>query len=89
VRWTHRDEATAAARRRLGSSGCFGLGRTSDRCRKVIQEYVYPLLDVEISVYEAADGKGVAAIVVREGSSKPYVGVCGTIGCGVVFKLTP
>jgi hypothetical protein len=45
----------------------------SDRCRKVIQEYVYPPLDVQTSVYQAADGKGVAAIVVREGSSKPYI----------------
>ncbi len=45
----------------------------SDRCRKVIQEYVYPPLDVEICVYESAAGKGVAAIVVREGSNKPYI----------------
>ena len=45
----------------------------SDRCRKVIREYVHPSLDVEISIYEAADGKGVAAIVVHEGSSKPYI----------------
>jgi hypothetical protein len=45
----------------------------SDRCRKVIQEYVHPPLDVEITLYEAADGKGVAAIVVHEGSSKPYI----------------
>jgi hypothetical protein len=45
----------------------------SDRCRKVIQEYVHLPLDVEITLYEAADGKGVATIVVHEGSSKPHI----------------
>lgn len=69
---TARDPLTTGER--ISEVKPFPLDMTnSDRCRKIIQEYVYPPLDVEISVYEAADGKGVAAIAVRDGSSKPYI----------------
>jgi hypothetical protein len=69
---TSRDPMTSGER--ISEVKPFPLDRVnSDRCRKVIQEYVHPPLDVEISIYEAADGKGVAAIVVQEGPSKPYI----------------
>ena len=67
---TERDVLTAGER--ISDVKPFPLAMIdSDRYRKVIQEYVYPPLDVEISVYEAEAEKGVAAIGVREGSSKP------------------
>lgn len=44
-----------------------------DRHRKVIQEYVYPHIEVEINLCPSANGKGVAAIVVGAGGLKPYI----------------
>ena len=44
-----------------------------DRYRKIVHEYVYPPLDIAVTVFEAADGKGVAAIVVEGAASKPYI----------------
>ena len=44
-----------------------------DRYRKVVHEYVYPPLDVLVKVFEAADGKVVAAVVVHGAVNKPYI----------------
>ena len=45
----------------------------SDRYRKIVHEYVHPPLDVAVMVFEAADGKGVAAILVEGATNKPYI----------------
>ena len=45
----------------------------SDRYRKIVHEYVYPPLDIFVRVFEGADGKGVAAILVDGAASKPYI----------------
>lgn len=44
-----------------------------DRYRKMLHEYIYPPVDVVVSVFEASDGKVIAAIVVEAGTSKPYI----------------
>lgn len=43
------------------------------RYRKIVHEYVYPPLDIVVRVFEGADGKGVAAILVDGAASKPYI----------------
>ena len=48
----------------------------ADQYRKIVHEYVHPPLDILVRVFEAADGKGVGAIVVERPTNKtnkPYI----------------
>lgn len=69
---TTRDLATAGER--ISEVKQFPVGMVNtDQYRKIVHEYVHPPLDILVRVFEAADGKGVAAIVVEGPTSKPYI----------------
>lgn len=69
---TTRDALSAGER--ISKVEAFPLERVdSDRILKLIQEYVYPPPEVHVITYDTADGRGVAAIVIGEGSSKPHI----------------
>ena len=69
---TTRDPTTAGER--ISEVKQFPVGMVNpDQYRKIVHEYVHPPLDILVRVFEATDGKGVAAIVVERPRSKPYI----------------